>query len=91
MVTRLLCYNNPINNITDLLYRPSVFDCDIHITLDDIYKNMVIHGLININKILKNKKVNIIQKIWQNYWYNDLINVIDTQMCRFGYYCWKQM
>jgi len=43
--------------------------------------------MIKINGIFKNKQVNIIQK----YWYNELIDVDDTQMCRFGYYCWKQM
>jgi len=45
------------------------------------------HGLNNFNKIFKYKQTTIIQK----FWYNDLINMENTQMCRFGYYCWKQM
>jgi len=68
-----------------------VFWCDIIIKPKYIYKNRIIHGLNEINKIYKNKQVTKIQKIWQNYWYNDLIDVDDIQMCRFGYDCWKQM
>jgi len=29
----------------------------------------------------------MVQKIWQNYWYNDLIYVEGTQMCRYGNKC----
>jgi len=65
--------------------------CDSSITPDQIYKNKIIYGLNKINKICKNKQSTNIQKIWQNYWYNDLINIEGIQMCRYGYYCWKQM
>jgi len=90
-VTELFVRNNPISNIKNLLYIPLIFNCDINITPDEIYKNRVIHGLNKINNIFKNKQSNKIQKIWQNYWYNDLIDVEDIKMCRFGYYSWKQM
>ena len=101
-VTELYCINNQItsfqhlpnninqiNIITDLLYIPIIFRCDFNITPDEIYKNRVIHGLNKnkINKIFKNKQGTKIQKIWQNYWYNDLIDMEGTQMCKFGYYC----
>jgi len=65
--------------------------CDINISKNDIYKNRIIYGLTKINMIFKNKFAINIQTLWQKYWYNDLINVEDTQMNRFGYYCWTQM
>jgi len=42
-------------------------------------------------KIFKTKLGTGIKKIWQNYWYNDLIDVEGVQMCRYGYYCWTHM
>ena len=36
---------------------------DITITIDEIYKNRIIHGLNKINKIYKNKHGAKIQKI----------------------------
>ena len=89
--TLVYCYNNQITNIKDLLYIPNFFLSDINVTPDQLYKNRIIHGLTKINKVFKNKQSTIIQKNWQKYWYNDLIDVEGTQMNRFGYYCWTQM
>jgi len=75
-VNVLSCNNNPIKCIKYLLYIPSMFESNINISTGEIYKNRIIYGLNNMTKIFKNKKKSIrIQKIWQKYWYTDIIYV----------------
>jgi len=90
-INELYCYNNSINSHKYILYKPLYFTCNVIITNDDINNNRFIYGLTKVNNIFKNKQATRIQKICQKYWYNDLLDVESTQMCRFGYYSWKQM
>jgi len=88
---KLYCNNNQIKSTKYLIYIPLRFWSDINITSIEICKNMISYGLYKIYKIFKNKQVTLVQKTWQTYWYDVLIDVQNVGMNRFGYYCWKQM